>query len=994
MYLKTLTILMIWCSIATATISLSEDTTFFGIPGMSELSTEWLMEVSDTTKIGLIHPVDFEVLKLSPADWRLVALQADCTLFTAFPIDQENGITNDDIAMSGSAPSGCRYATAMCVMTTDELFNSSSDRIAVTFKVGAKIGIYSFDKWTNELSLESSFSNMEITRPIGIYWAFDNFFIVDEDSQTIYRTDESGNILGQYGQYGIFDDGYRWISDICGYIDSSNVAQLYVSDGANERIDHLTATSSDSTLHLESQATSKPIDTLGINLHEAVFIPYVGVVGLNRYSQRLYYWDGAEDLDALDRDDLFLTFDAIHIRELLGRFLVVEFTDTNHVGWKVTSFNVEGASYSNPISYPDTHWTAAMSPVYVTDKIVIGAGEYLTIDAGVEVLFDAGTSIRVDSGGVLSVNGTSNDSVRFHSMDSGEAWAGIWIEGGRLTMSYARVMDSDSACIWTDAPDSVYINSCTLVGNKMLGARGTVRLTGAPSKTQYVKSCVISGEATNGIGLYAHNCTVKIQDVKVRNCSNSTAQFLAVTGNIEGCTFADQPDKYGILFANTGTTPNFQCCTFENIAPATGTWKATIYAALGTAPTFGYTGSSSGVSNVLNDSSDYVLRMSGWTVLPIIQSGGTGPGGRNDWYQRKAAGKYISWGPPYPNPLTAYLAKDQYWNRIPVDALDFSPSNPAYFALGSPPNDPWDICGGSESSIIPTGERATSSLDDDPDEFDSLFAVAMAAEINGDYQSAQDLFYTVATTGEDFQLVWQATTHIVSTQRALDPGSGEAWIPSLIDSLIMADSSAYSSWLYGNRLLASYRLAREEYSDAMSICSALLNSGLPEVDSILVSIDLLGIQMAVGFGDGGGSLDESDLSFVPSQVRCNSVDDAIAKQAALFDILNGIDAERGDDTELPTIPTAYRLYQNYPNPFNPTTQIEFDLPARSRLNIRIYNTLGQEVVTLRDATYPAGHHVVSWNGKSNTGADVATGLYIYQMKAGPFTNTKKMVLLR
>ncbi len=74
---------------ATASINMTEDTTFFGIPGMNELSTEWLMEVSDTTKIGLIHPVDFEVLKLSPADWRLVALQADCTLFTAFPIDQE-----------------------------------------------------------------------------------------------------------------------------------------------------------------------------------------------------------------------------------------------------------------------------------------------------------------------------------------------------------------------------------------------------------------------------------------------------------------------------------------------------------------------------------------------------------------------------------------------------------------------------------------------------------------------------------------------------------------------------------------------------------------------------------------------------------------------------------------------------------------------------------------------------------------------------------------
>lgn len=94
------------------------------------------------------------------------------------------------------------------------------------------------------------------------------------------------------------------------------------------------------------------------------------------------------------------------------------------------------------------------------------------------------------------------------------------------------------------------------------------------------------------------------------------------------------------------------------------------------------------------------------------------------------------------------------------------------------------------------------------------------------------------------------------------------------------------------------------------------------------------------------------------------------------------------------LPTEYKLYQNYPNPFNPTTQIEFDLPDVSDISIRIFNTLGQEVATIIKGSFNAGHYVVTWNGKSNAGIDVATGLYIYQLKAGSFLDTKKMILMR
>jgi hypothetical protein len=94
------------------------------------------------------------------------------------------------------------------------------------------------------------------------------------------------------------------------------------------------------------------------------------------------------------------------------------------------------------------------------------------------------------------------------------------------------------------------------------------------------------------------------------------------------------------------------------------------------------------------------------------------------------------------------------------------------------------------------------------------------------------------------------------------------------------------------------------------------------------------------------------------------------------------------------LPTKYVLYQNYPNPFNPTTEIKFDLPEAVKVELKIYNVLGQEVTTLLNEVRPAGAYRVIWDSKSSNGASVASGVYVYQLKAGNFTSARKMVLMR
>jgi hypothetical protein len=89
------------------------------------------------------------------------------------------------------------------------------------------------------------------------------------------------------------------------------------------------------------------------------------------------------------------------------------------------------------------------------------------------------------------------------------------------------------------------------------------------------------------------------------------------------------------------------------------------------------------------------------------------------------------------------------------------------------------------------------------------------------------------------------------------------------------------------------------------------------------------------------------------------------------------------------LPARYSLEQNYPNPFNPATNVEFNLPATSQVQLRVYNMLGQEVATLVNGTVAAGRHTVSFDG-----SHLASGIYLYRLAAGSYVSTLKMVILK
>ncbi len=95
-----------------------------------------------------------------------------------------------------------------------------------------------------------------------------------------------------------------------------------------------------------------------------------------------------------------------------------------------------------------------------------------------------------------------------------------------------------------------------------------------------------------------------------------------------------------------------------------------------------------------------------------------------------------------------------------------------------------------------------------------------------------------------------------------------------------------------------------------------------------------------------------------------------------------------------SIPKYFQVRQNYPNPFNATTTIEYDSFERANTSIKIYNTIGELIITLENSIKEAGSYRIEWDGRNSTRNVVASGLYFYVVVANDYYSIKKMILLK
>ena len=149
------------------------------------------------------------------------------------------------------------------------------------------------------------------------------------------------------------------------------------------------------------------------------------------------------------------------------------------------------------------------------------------------------------------------------------------------------------------------------------------------------------------------------------------------------------------------------------------------------------------------------------------------------------------------------------------------------------------------------------------------------------------------------------------------------------------------------------------------------------------NISLVSVDSAY-LGKGGYTGDAAWTGEIP---KCNIYNRVLTADEVLFLFNEG--SGTAVEQETVTLPGEYRLMQNYPNPFNPTTDIVFELSNRSKVNLKVFDLSGREIITLVDNYMSAGQHSVQFNG-----TNLSTGVYIYRMVTDNGILTRKMMLLK
>ena len=135
--------------------------------------------------------------------------------------------------------------------------------------------------------------------------------------------------------------------------------------------------------------------------------------------------------------------------------------------------------------------------------------------------------------------------------------------------------------------------------------------------------------------------------------------------------------------------------------------------------------------------------------------------------------------------------------------------------------------------------------------------------------------------------------------------------------------------------------------------------------------------------NGGNSIESDWTVFVTDEI-----DTTWASEIRFL----SIDASPVLSVEGNQLPIQFALHQNYPNPFNPTTNIKYDLPKDSFVQISIYDITGRKIKNLVSGMQFAGKRQTRWDATNEKGENVSGGMYIYILDAGYFRSSKKMVL--
>ena len=142
--------------------------------------------------------------------------------------------------------------------------------------------------------------------------------------------------------------------------------------------------------------------------------------------------------------------------------------------------------------------------------------------------------------------------------------------------------------------------------------------------------------------------------------------------------------------------------------------------------------------------------------------------------------------------------------------------------------------------------------------------------------------------------------------------------------------------------------------------------------------------------NGTGGIEKYNVQSSSRYIRIYGIKRATEWGYSLYEVeVFNLPAVNIKDETNDNLPQDYKLENNYPNPFNPTTTIGFGIQEKKNVRLSVLNILGEEIKVLLNEEKEAGYNSINFNG-----SDLPSGVYFYQLKAGSYVNTKKMLLLK
>jgi tetratricopeptide (TPR) repeat protein len=590
----------------------------------------------------------------------------------------------------------------------------------------------------------------------------------------------------------------------------------------------------------------------------------------------------------------------------------------------------------------------------LSSNYTLPSGQTLIIAPGTTVKLGSGVSIIVD--GVLDAAGTSSEPITFTSTSgtSASSWEDIELNGSGAsgsTISYANIQYAYEIDV-ENVPDFT-ISNCDFLDNQK--------------------------------SVYAYN-------------SSGSILYNTMTSNSNGHSIEilNSTDVNCISNTITKTSPNEQTGSGIQYGTSSGDaigndisycdwgigadWSGSVESLLSTYP---------GLNNrIRNCAIGLEVYRDSYATLGIPSAGDHY--GHNSIYDNTTNAEI---GITYSSYASGAYACYNWWGSNPPNTSKFSVGSDAYFYYEPYlESDPYDDMGkalaGGSKIVMPQDDPNTSISSAEPDSI----LDGMSLREKGDYKSAMDLFMAYINNHPDNQQAYVELYGCFNNETGND--------------IIGFFKSLPSQASKDNDLLLAIMYMKEGNIDmAEKVNNDIItdnpNTSLAEratINNAYISLfNENNIDDAVNIYDEAANTPALSTSAELSDVR-----DAIDTYAKVHGkSLSNYPALEKTNSLTEVMPKSYSLLGNYPNPFNPTTNISYDLPELSKVEITIYDVLGREVRTFDISSQSAGRQFVTWDGRDNEGEEVASGVYLYHFKAVSlekdnkvYETSAKMIMLK